>query len=46
MKSLRVPVTMQLYLKDDPFIAGDPWASRREASTIGLKQDGKTQRST
>jgi len=39
MESLHVPVTTQLYFKDDPFIAVDPWASRREASTIRLKQD-------
>lgn len=46
MESLHVPVTTQLYFKDDPFIAGDPWASHREASTIGLEQDGKTRRGT
>jgi len=46
MELLHVPVTTQLYFKDDPFIAGDPWASRRAASAIGLKQDGKTQRGT
>ncbi len=44
MESLHVPVTTQLYFKDDPFIAGDPWAGRRETSTISLKQDGKLQR--
>ena len=46
MESLHVPLTTQLYFKDDPFIAGDPWASHRAASAIGLKQDGKTQRGT
>lgn len=44
LDSLHVPVTTQLYFKDDPFIAGDPWAGSRASSTIGLKQDGKLQR--
>jgi catechol 1,2-dioxygenase len=31
----------QLYFKDDPYIAKDPWASRQASMAIGLKQDGK-----
>jgi catechol 1,2-dioxygenase len=40
-ESLHVPLTMQLYFKDDPYIAKDPWASRKPSLAIGLKQDGK-----
>ena len=41
MISLHVPLTTQLYFKDDPFIAKDPWASRKPSMAIGLKQNGR-----
>ena len=34
-------LTTQLYFKDDPYIAEDPWASRKPSLAIGLKQDGE-----
>jgi len=40
-ESLHVPLTTQLYFKEDPFIAKDPWASRKPSLAIGLQQDGK-----
>ena len=40
-ESLHVPLTTQLYFKEDPHIAKDPWASRKPSMAIGLKQDGK-----
>ena len=40
-KSLHIPLTTQLYFKDDPYIAEDPWASRKSSLAIGLKQDGE-----
>jgi catechol 1,2-dioxygenase len=43
-ESLHVPLTTQLYFKDDPFIAKDPWASRKPSMAIGLKQDGQVLR--
>jgi catechol 1,2-dioxygenase len=39
-ESLHIPLTTQLYFKDDPHIAKDPWASRKPSLAIGLKQDG------
>src|SRR5262245_60976657 len=45
-ESLHVPLTTQLYFKDDPYIAKDPWASRKPSLAIGLKQDGKFLRGT
>jgi catechol 1,2-dioxygenase len=44
MESLHVPVTTQLYFKGDPFIANDPWASRKPSLAIDLKQDGQRRR--
>ncbi|MDH4609090.1 twin-arginine translocation pathway signal protein [Pseudomonas sp. BN102] len=44
MESLHVPVTLQLYFKGDPFIAGDPWAAERTTNTIELQQDGELRR--
>jgi catechol 1,2-dioxygenase len=38
---LHVPLTTQLYFKDDPFIAEDPWASGKPSLAIDLQQDGK-----
>jgi catechol 1,2-dioxygenase len=38
---LHIPLTTQLYFKDDPHIAKDPWASRKPSMAIGLKQEGK-----
>lgn len=40
-ESLHVPLTTQLYFRDDPFIAKDPWAGRKPSMAIGLKQEGK-----
>ena len=40
-ESLHVPLTTQLYFKDDPYIAKDPWASPKPSMAIGLKQDGR-----
>jgi catechol 1,2-dioxygenase len=40
-ESLHVPLTTQLYFKDDPYIAEDPWASRKPSMAIDLKKDGK-----
>jgi catechol 1,2-dioxygenase len=40
-ESLHVPLTTQLYFKDDPYIAKDPWANHKASMAIGLKQDGK-----
>jgi catechol 1,2-dioxygenase len=40
-EALHVPLTTQLYFKDDPHIPKDPWASRKPSMAIGLKQDGK-----
>ena len=40
-ESIHVPLTTQLYFKDDPYIAKDPWAGRKPSMAIGLKQDGK-----
>jgi catechol 1,2-dioxygenase len=40
-ESLHVPLTTQLYFRDDPFIAKDPWAGRKPSLAIGLKQEGK-----
>src|SRR6516165_533498 len=40
-ESLHVPLTTQLYFKDDPYISKDPWASGKPSLAIGLKQDGK-----
>jgi catechol 1,2-dioxygenase len=39
-ESLHVPLTTQLYFKDDPFIAKDPWAGGKPSLAIGLQQDG------
>ena len=32
--SLHVPLTTQLYFKDDPYIAKDPWASRSNSDKM------------
>jgi catechol 1,2-dioxygenase len=44
MESLHVPVTTQLYFKGDPFIANDPFASRKPSLAIDLKQEGQLRR--
>jgi catechol 1,2-dioxygenase len=44
MESLHVPLTTQLYFKDDPFLAGDPWAGHKPTLAIDLKQDGDLRR--
>lgn len=43
-ESLHVPLTTQIYFKDDPFLAKDPWASRKPSLAIGLKQEGRALR--
>jgi catechol 1,2-dioxygenase len=45
-ESLHVPLTTQLYFKDDPYIAKDPWARGKTSLAIDLKQDGKFLRGT
>ena len=40
-ESLHIPLTTQLYFKGDPFIAKDPFASRKPSLAIDLKRDGK-----
>ena len=44
MESMHIPVTTQLYFKGDPFIAKDPWASRKPTLAIDLKQEGPIRR--
>jgi catechol 1,2-dioxygenase len=44
MESLHVPLTTQLYFKDDPFLAGDPWAGHKPTLAIDLKRDGDLRR--
>lgn len=39
-ESLHIPLTTQLYFKDDPYIAKDP-CQKQTIMAIGLKQDGK-----
>ncbi len=41
MPFLHVPVTTQLYFKDDPFRAGDPWAGHKPSLALDLKSAGK-----
>jgi catechol 1,2-dioxygenase len=41
-ESMHIPLTTQLYFKDDPYIAKDPWAGRKPSLAIDLKQDGKS----
>jgi catechol 1,2-dioxygenase len=41
-ESLHIPLTTQLYFKDDPYIAEDPWASSKPSLAIGLKQDAES----
>jgi catechol 1,2-dioxygenase len=38
---LHVPLTTQLYFKDDPFIAKDPWANGKPSLAIRLQQNGE-----
>ena len=45
-ESLHIPLTTQLYFKGDPFIAKDPFASRKPSLAIGLKGDVKFLRGT
>jgi catechol 1,2-dioxygenase len=44
MDSLHVPLTTQLYFKDDPFLAGDPWAGHKQTLAIELTRDGAVRR--
>jgi len=41
MESVHVPLTTQLYFKDDPFLATDPWAGPKQTLAIELTQDGE-----
>lgn len=45
-ESLHIPLTTQLYFKGDPFIADDPFASRKPSLAIGLAKEGLLQRGT
>lgn len=44
MHSMHIPVTTQIYFAGDPFIADDPWASRKPSLAVDLEQDGDIQR--
>lgn len=46
MESVHVPLTAQLYFKDDPFLANDPWAGPKQDSAIELAQEGAVRRGT
>jgi catechol 1,2-dioxygenase len=46
MESVHVPLTTQLYFKDDPHLADDPWAGPKQDSAIALVQDGTLRRGT
>lgn len=46
MHSLHVPVTTQLYFAGDPYLADDPWGSRKPSLAMELEQDGDVQRGT
>jgi catechol 1,2-dioxygenase len=41
IEGLHVPLTTQLYFKGDPYIPNDPWASRKPALAVELKQEDK-----
>lgn len=41
MPFLHVPVTTQLYFKDDPFRAGDPWAGHKPQLALAPRSAGK-----
>jgi catechol 1,2-dioxygenase len=38
---LHVPLTTQLYFKDDPNIPGDPWAGHKPQLVLNPRSDGK-----
>jgi catechol 1,2-dioxygenase len=46
MNSMHVPVTSQFYFAGDPYIAEDPWASKKPSLAIDLEDDGEVQRGT
>ena len=41
MPFLHVPVTTQLYFKDDPHRAGDPWAGHKPQLALNPRSEGK-----
>jgi len=41
MPFLHVPVTTQLYFKDDPHRPGDPWAGHKPQLALNPRSDGK-----
>lgn len=41
LPGLHVPLTTQLYFKDDPNRAGDPWAGHKPSLVLDPKQDGR-----
>ena len=38
---LHAALTTQLYFKDDPNLAGDPWGGHKPSLALNLKQDGR-----
>lgn len=46
MHSMHVPVTTQMYFAGDPYLADDPWGSRKPSLAIELSEDGGVQRGT
>ena len=38
---LHTALTTQLYFKDDPNPAGDPWGGHKPSLALNLKQDGR-----
>ena len=40
-ESLHIPLTTQLYFKDDPLVSKDPWARSKPSLAIPLRQEGK-----
>jgi catechol 1,2-dioxygenase len=41
LPGLHVPLTTQLYFKDDPNRTGDPWAGHKPSLVLDPKQDGR-----
>lgn len=44
MHSLHVPVTTQLYFAGDPYLADDPWGSRKPSLAMALETEGDVNR--
>ncbi len=46
MHALHVPITTQLYFAGDPYLADDPWGSRKPSLAMNVEPDGDLNRST